>query len=135
MSEPMTDERLAEIEARANAATPGPWPTPAEAGDPYDERIPVDHEGCQVWPWGSSDDMEFAYKARADVPDLIAEVRRLNVALTAAKALRRMHYEDYTRASDELIALRSRLDEAERKAGYWEVAKTDLFGIVDPLPD
>jgi hypothetical protein len=33
-------ERVTAIRQRAEAATEGPWPTPEEAGDPYDARIP-----------------------------------------------------------------------------------------------
>ena len=80
----LTDEDLDAIEARANAARPGPWLTPEQAGDPYKVDA-LDHEGCDVWPWGGPDgndeqgklDMIFAYAAREDVPKLIAEIRRL----------------------------------------------------------
>jgi hypothetical protein len=81
----MNEEELAAIEARAEAATPGPWLTPEEANvlPPVSGITPVDHEGCFVWPWGDDDevrgrkDMVFAYAAREDVPKLIAEIRRL----------------------------------------------------------
>ena len=68
------------IEARANAATPGPWmqPTERERGPGCDDHAcVVDHEGCAVWPWRRREDMEFAYAARTDVPALIARVREL----------------------------------------------------------
>jgi len=52
------------IRARVEAATPGPWTE--------DDQAPLDHEGCEVWPWGSKADMDFAYEARADVPLLLA---------------------------------------------------------------
>jgi hypothetical protein len=78
----VTEEQLREIEARASAATPGPWLTPDEVGDPYKVRI-LDHEGCNVWPWHDEADMIFAYRARVDVPELIAEVRRLQNRLAA----------------------------------------------------
>lgn len=71
---------LDEIEARANAATPGPWmpPTQRERGPGCDDHAcVVDHEGCAVWPWHRREDMKFAYSARTDVPALVAEVRRL----------------------------------------------------------
>lgn len=66
----MNERELAEIEARAAAATPGDW---------MDVR-PLDHEGCDVWPWEEVEDMEFAYHARTDIPKLCAEVRRLGAA-------------------------------------------------------
>jgi hypothetical protein len=93
MDEPLTDDELARIEARANAATPGPWPLPEERRSPgiyqgqspnYDERLPLDHEGCDEWPWNTEENMIFAYKAREDVPRLIAEVRRLRAILDRA---------------------------------------------------
>lgn len=91
------DERLEAIRQRAEAASPGPWLTldeilanPAKPGDPwyttmggskyaptYDGRRPVDHEGCDVWPWGCREDMVFAYKARDDVPYLLAVIDEL----------------------------------------------------------
>lgn len=78
---PLTDDELGDIIERMNAASPGPWPTPDEAGDPYDKRIPVDHEGCEKWPWLHDDDMIFAYKARTDVPKLVHEIHRLRSRL------------------------------------------------------
>ena len=86
---------LREIEARANAATMGPWRTPIDVGDPYRapaivrdfrdyERPVLDHEGCRVWPWAREEDMEFAYHARQDVPALCALVRDLVCALDEA---------------------------------------------------
>jgi hypothetical protein len=102
----ITDERLAEIEARAKAATDGPWyahntddsmfmncysVTTSErepdteffdgencdktvvAMTLYQERRIVCHEAGK---W--EEDSEFIAHARTDVPDLVAEVRRLN---------------------------------------------------------
>jgi hypothetical protein len=80
----MTDDDLAEIEARANAAQPPPWPLPGGRDSNYDARLPLDHEGCDVWPWGTEENMIFAYKAREDVPRLVAEVRRLRRAIAEA---------------------------------------------------
>ena len=81
---------LDEIRAREAAATPGPWRTPEEAGDAYAAPAPVtgiwnhdmvlDHEGCDVWPWAREEDMLFAYKARDDIPRLLAEIDRLRAA-------------------------------------------------------
>lgn len=75
----MTEEQLRDIEARAAAATPGPW-----AGVP--DTLGHWHV---VWPHGhyssvarngkffSDEDAAFVTCARTDVPALVAEVRRL----------------------------------------------------------
>lgn len=100
----MDEQQLAAIEARAAAATPGPWhdetdtdflkddgktdPTVAEGESP----ITTTDGGRNFWvvfvvrgaysnpPF--RDDMAFVAHARADVPALCAEVRRLRAALT-----------------------------------------------------
>lgn len=98
----MTEEKLQEIEARANAATPGPW-----------EYIPDDIGGYMVsnckecqsivasadYDWLCSkeylsvsyDDADFIAHAREDIPALIEEVRRL-----------RDGQEDWRKHEDEL---------------------------------
>jgi hypothetical protein len=68
----MTPERLAEIRAREQAATKGPW---------------SDWDSCCVWYKGSevlcevltgeSADQAFIAHARTDIPELLAEVERL----------------------------------------------------------
>lgn len=95
--EPLTVERLTEIEARANAATSGPWCTDAWEIYQGTEYVP----GISFWVGetcrGTADleqdraDAAFVAAARSDVPELVAEVRRqaaevasLNDSLTAA---------------------------------------------------
>ena len=62
--------RLNEIEARANAATEGPW-------DAFMDRI--DHPGKSVfavaYDVGCDGDAEFIAHARTDVPDMAAALR------------------------------------------------------------
>jgi hypothetical protein len=84
------------IEARANAATPGPW----VIGDGHFDNLNPDDD----WPVRGADgiplctspddgvrgghlkaDAEFIANARGDVPVLVAEVRRLRMALTEAQ--------------------------------------------------
>ena len=104
-SEPMTDERLAEIEARANAATSGQW-----------EACGQERGGCEcgmIWsrsagalvmeaiqfhpalnePARSEAQMKlnalFVAHARADVPDLCAEVKRLREEVARLRATMR----------------------------------------------
>lgn len=79
---------LGAIEARANAASRGPW----EHGMEYEQQDPGDYVSTA---WGGivvcSDqaptpaDAEFIAHAREDVPTLAAEVRRLRAALSAAR--------------------------------------------------
>lgn len=74
----MDEAKLQEIEARANAATPGPWY--AGNGHPYvtTERMGF---GIVVARALEGNDCTFIAHARTDVPVLIAEVRRLTAAL------------------------------------------------------
>jgi hypothetical protein len=82
VSAPITAERLAEIEARANAATPGPW-WPEHRGVMAEGVEIVDD--CAVAGWDVyPENQAFIAAARIDVPDLVAEVRRLTAALDAA---------------------------------------------------
>lgn len=86
----MTDEELATIEGRANAATPGPWNCrgsysrrstifiTAGPSEPNGEEIPATAD--------KMDDADFIAHARQDVPALIAEVRRLRDEAAAAEA-------------------------------------------------
>ena len=92
----MTDNELAEIGARAKAATRGPWqnsPRSCDWNPGDDERggLGFDIEGPpepqlrgQFSRWA---DAEFIAHARDDVPALVAEVRRLVVELRDRAAL------------------------------------------------
>jgi hypothetical protein len=79
----VTDEELNAIEARANAATPGPW----ELGE---HEILAAHSAVVVAGAGCCDpvrldaDANFICQARTDAPALVAEVRRLRAALIQA---------------------------------------------------
>ena len=94
----MTPERLDEIEARADSATPGPWTKKpperltegpaagmlpgvciAATSPSKQNRVYANPPGGQF----PSADQNFIAHARTDVPDLIAEVRRLKSALDA----------------------------------------------------
>lgn len=75
----MTEEELAAIEARAIAATEGPWTHD-------DTTCSVVADSDKVKDWSITDlvtweNGRFIANARADVPALIAEVRRLRVQL------------------------------------------------------
>lgn len=95
----MTEDELSAIEARAQAATEGPW----EAG-PNGMARPWEANGIVVRPagefpygewigdFGRRGDMDrianakFIAHARADVPALVAEVRRLTDEFATSRA-------------------------------------------------
>ena len=94
MSEPMTPERLAEIEARAEAATEGPWHAwgrgigfelhlgaAAKCG-----QIRCEDVNGEFRETFKRADAAFIAAARTDVPALLAEVRRLQDAAQAIAA-------------------------------------------------
>jgi hypothetical protein len=84
----MTEDDLKAIEARANAATPGPWATGAgkvEGGQVRELVIAPNDDVIVAIAYGgfgnpvdrTSEDRKFIAHARTDVPALVAEVRRL----------------------------------------------------------
>lgn len=88
---PLTAEEMAQIRARAEAATPGPWDLDAAGGHghrwgvtgPESEDFeflfyPADYPRHGV-------DAEFIAHARSDVPRLLEEVERLRAALVRAR--------------------------------------------------
>ena len=87
----MTEDELATIEARANAAQPGPWWV-VVVGKNHDDgpshiimseyvSITEAFAGGEI---PQAVDAEFMAKARTDVPALVAEVRRLTAERDAA---------------------------------------------------
>ena len=79
----LTESQLAEIEARVQAATPGPWKSMWEgrdhqSGDHFIMRGTDDarYDDLFLSP-GRIEDQDFVAHARQDVPALLAEVRRL----------------------------------------------------------
>jgi hypothetical protein len=78
-----TELDLDAIEARANAATEGPWVAHPD-GLVWTERpIPGDPVSGST----EVEDAEFIAAARADVPALVAEVRRLRAELEQARQI------------------------------------------------
>ena len=75
----MDEKRLSEIEARVDLATGGPWKHQPQPGPTAWDGITAD-EGtfmAHVASVADSDDANFISHARQDVPELLAEVRRL----------------------------------------------------------
>lgn len=83
----MTDEQLAEIRARCEAATPGPWRSLVEgrdfdSGSSFIDTPLADERGQGIEVSGATDaDQDFMAAARQDVPDLLSEVDRLRALL------------------------------------------------------
>lgn len=80
----LTDERLNEIEARTAAATPGPWKPKYPVGDDF-RAVRIFADTTYLASVCNSDmdedeikaNAELIAHARKDIPDLVAEVRRL----------------------------------------------------------
>jgi hypothetical protein len=66
----MTEDKLKEIRARCEAATPGPWGVRIDK----DSLFPVQYSG---WVGYENADAEFIANAREDIPMLLAEIERL----------------------------------------------------------
>jgi hypothetical protein len=74
----LSDRRLSEIKARADAATPGPWTLFIEGRDHYGGSSFIRTASEDIEPLGATDaDQDFMASARQDVPDLLAEIERL----------------------------------------------------------
>ena len=105
----MDEQRLQDIEKRANAATRGPWriwsgggyvsigrDRPCEVLDKHAGSIEPYRDqqaGCRdlgpgnhVYQWHH--DYVFIAEARQDIPDLLAEVRRLQARVSAQPTLK-----------------------------------------------
>ncbi|MFJ7782230.1 hypothetical protein ACIQY8_05880 [Streptomyces albidoflavus] len=86
--EPLSPEYLAEIAARTEAATAGPWCTDGAEiyqGDEYVSYAFWVGETCRADEAdGGTVDAAFIAHARTDVPALLAEVERLRAALSSA---------------------------------------------------
>ena len=74
----MSDEELGEIEARLNAATPGPWRSFIEGRDHTRGSSFIRTQGDDIELSGATDaDQDFIAHARQDIALLLDEVRRL----------------------------------------------------------
>lgn len=79
----LDSEELAAIEARCNAATPGPWKSYIEGRDHYAGSDFImtgegDTRGEDIEMTGATQaDQDFIASARQDVPRLLSEIQRL----------------------------------------------------------
>jgi hypothetical protein len=83
---PLTPERIAEIEKRCNAATAGPWWI-AQSGYNCTGPRAVSHhnatvEETQPLPIYSEKNMDFIANSITDIPDLLNEIKRLRARET-----------------------------------------------------
>ncbi|MFD4547225.1 hypothetical protein [Streptomyces sp. NPDC058466] len=84
---PLTDQQLTVIEARAGAATPGPWEEHDDYGPHFYAYLRGSYlRGVGTLNFGDGEDAEadreFVKHAREDVDALLAEVRRLRARVT-----------------------------------------------------
>ena len=101
----MTDERLAEIEARAEAAIPGPW-TVRLGSNGYVHQIGIDAGGLRD-PIGCAygenaqgrENAEMMARAREDLPALCRALREERAARQEAVHLLRLAVEDASHPS------------------------------------
>ncbi len=124
----MTNEQLAEIEARLNAATPGPWidtdSKPTAEGmlivlagsDPISTTAREVCVFCDMEECEGEDlrDAKFIANAPADIATLIAEVRRLQADLASTENLATFWSKQYDRVALDYTQLR---EENERLHG------------------
>lgn len=127
----MTDKTLDldSIEARANAATPGPWCTDSweiYQGTEYEPGISEwIGETCRGMTTPAQDraDAAFIAAARTDVPALVAEIRRLRAELATERSQheftmrqrnnrsrRLLHLRDLAKAGDPNVLAAAALD-------------------------
>jgi hypothetical protein len=127
MSEPMSPERLAEITARAAAATPGHW----QANEPV--GIVTGRSG-PIAVFGGCDqdhiDAEFIAHSREDVPALLVEIERLRSEHeTEVRAWRTDSEAHYTVLGDECAKNRQLQLEIRRLREALRVACDQIAGL------
>jgi hypothetical protein len=109
MSTPLSEQQIAEIKARADKATPGPWGIGnkttiglgienmgggaynydaelAEICPDFDRAFDLRGRNEEIKVASAEDDAEFVAHARQDVPALLAEVERLKAELAQLRA-------------------------------------------------
>lgn len=108
MADPLSDEDLAAMKARAAAATPGPWVY--SGGSPEDPTVGyvVHHRTLRWEEFGQGDaytmqDAAFLAAAREDVPRLVGEVERLQQENARLLALHQDEAERLRRRERELL--------------------------------
>lgn len=109
MAEILTDEQIARIEARLNAATPGPWTIVRYGdGDSLVLHSDSDNRVCFMATPGShgdpakiAADARLIARAREDIPALIATVRALKAECETLRELETLRVLENERAARE----------------------------------
>ncbi|GGT85429.1 hypothetical protein [Streptomyces coeruleorubidus] len=112
--QPLDDQRLAEIAARVDAASQGPWKVCEDYSDV------LDGDGHQIVSHFHDADGQFTAHARQDVPALLAEVQRLNAELAKYVGNEPTLAEEMEYLSRCLNAVRDLCDATEKQATKWE---------------
>lgn len=78
----LTDDEIAEIGRRCDAATPGPWRSYIEGREQMSGSDFIQTAGEDIYLSGATHaDQDFIAAARTDVPRLLAEILRLKALL------------------------------------------------------
>jgi hypothetical protein len=109
----MTPEDLAAVEARANAATPGPWMITHDGG------LIVKSDAGFICDFACgtgthAHDANFIATARTDVPLLLAEVKRLQIVLRDQAVWLREQCDAMELLAGEFFRHANRADDAAR---------------------
>jgi hypothetical protein len=147
----MFQEELATIDARAEAATPGPWELWEFSENPYDPTVRVvDAVGQTILGRGADGtwaDVDFAAHARTDVSRLTAALREARALVNASldeaarmqerieeQAIQLDHAHDHAdgvgRERDEAQA---RAERAEKVASLWETCAREMGDVMDDM--
>jgi hypothetical protein len=110
----MTEEELTKIEERANEASSAPWRHQTAAADdaPDDFGAVKSGDGYLIVTDAPDADCSFIAHSRVDVPNLLAEVRRLRHALTAVVIMP-------SRSIDGIPYPAGQIEQAMRDMAHW----------------
>ncbi|MCX5336929.1 hypothetical protein [Streptomyces sp. NBC_00140] len=130
---PLTDQQLAAIEQRANAATPGPWQGQTELGSHIVCTAPKDGTYSVLWnaELATEADAEFVARAPEDVAALLNMVRRLrtDAAAELLPAWEAMY--EPGNVSDYLIGYANSEAAAKGAAEAWMRSQAEVAGRLE----
>jgi hypothetical protein len=120
-SQPLDDTRLAEIAARVEKATPGPWSAHEDwPGRVFSDGNPNYLHIARTTGWNAEANEKFIAHAREDVPALLAEVERLKAELAKYVGQEPTVAEEMAYLSRSVQAVADVCDKAEQQALRWE---------------